>query len=566
MNRWSEDLSLKNHTYSNFISHLTDGVLFIRRHSDNSYGPDVHNDAFLSIFNLSKEALTNFLSSPLFEEQIATTEQINKLLTHAESFSRVIALEDVEKFIKINLYPINKERFVLFVKDYTDEIRLEKEIHLKDRLLEEQNQQLKQKLIELKTRNDELYQKEKELQEALTNLKSSENNFAKLFDSLNEAVLILTIPDKKNVANNAILVSNANTAFEQHLMIKRTAIIGKSIVDFLLFADDTFLSAVKTVKNTSKPISFEYHFGENPDKTYIISLYSVDKNHVGVVLFDITERKQLENSLIAQCDTLEGTVKDRTVQLEQSLKDLELTNLNLREANEHKNRFLSTMSHELRTPLNAIIGFSSLLKQEYFGELNYKQEEYVELIRDSANHLMLLINDILDIVNINSGNMTCEPKEIPPELVVQKVLDIVRPKFEEKCITLKTCLPEKMPTLWADPLKFKQILLNLLMNALKFTDKGGLVSINAVNKPDSIEFSVIDTGLGIHKDDYESIFKEFKKAEKTPDDFSGGAGVGLALTKRLVEMHGGSIGVESELGKGSKFWFTLPLLAKDQEA
>ncbi len=231
----------------------------------------------------------------------------------------------------------------------------------------------------------------------------------------------------------------------------------------------------------------------------------------------------------------------------------------LRKANHAKDRFLSNMSHELRTPLNAILGFTDLLNGQFFGKLNEKQTGYVGNISSSSKHLLSQINDILDMAKIDAGAMEAQWDRYSPVEFINRPVDWMMAQFKQKNISVKTIIDPSLNTLIVDCRKCRQIMLNLLSNALKYTPKGGHIEVRA-SKEKNAEFrvEVEDNGVGIEVDELENIFSEFHQADQARDQQLGGTGIGLALTRRLVELHGGVIGVESEPGKGSKFWFTFP--------
>lgn len=270
----------------------------------------------------------------------------------------------------------------------------------------------------------------------------------------------------------------------------------------------------------------------------------------------------MERELAKEHQQLEIIVKERTVDLNKSLEQLKETNLNLEQAHQHKNRFISSMSHELRTPLNAIIGFTQTLEKKYFGDLNEKQMEYITLVKSSGEHLLSLINDILNIAKIDSGSMKFVPTYVDIRKCLNEIISIMTPQFMDKQVSLNLFVEDNLTTMYTDELKCKQIILNLLSNALKFTKEGCKVNVEAIKEEGSVCISVLDNGIGIKEHDLDKIFNEFYQSDDVRDQALGGAGIGLALTQRLVEMHGGTIGVESELNKGSKFWFKMPINAK----
>ena len=227
-------------------------------------------------------------------------------------------------------------------------------------------------------------------------------------------------------------------------------------------------------------------------------------------------------------------------------------------ANRHKSEFLANMSHELRTPLNAIIGFSEVLGEKLFGELNEKQAEYTDDILSSGRHLLSLINEILDLSKVEAGRMELELATFDLPLAIDNTRTFVRERATKHGINLDVTVDERLGDFIGDERKIKQILLNLLSNAVKFTPEGGRIGINARQADGSVEISVSDTGIGIAPEDQPKIFEEFRQVGSDYSHKIEGTGLGLTLAKKFVELHGGKIWVESEVGKGSTFTFTLP--------
>ncbi len=239
-------------------------------------------------------------------------------------------------------------------------------------------------------------------------------------------------------------------------------------------------------------------------------------------------------------------------------QELEDKSRQIEVANRHKSEFLANMSHELRTPLNAIIGFSEVLLERMFGELNPKQDEYLKDIFASGRHLLSLINDILDLSKIEAGRMELElaPFDLPGAL--ENALTLVRGRAEAHAIALGLEVGPGVGELVGDERKVKQILVNLLSNAVKFTPEGGRVGLRATRIDGGVEIAVTDTGIGIAPGDHELIFEEFRQVGSDYARKREGTGLGLALTRRFVELHGGTIRVASEIGRGSTFTFYLP--------
>jgi signal transduction histidine kinase len=228
-------------------------------------------------------------------------------------------------------------------------------------------------------------------------------------------------------------------------------------------------------------------------------------------------------------------------------------------ANQHKSEFLANMSHELRTPLNAIIGFSEVLIERMFGELNEKQADYLADIHSSGKHLLSLINDILDLSKIEAGHMELDLEDFDAPAALGNAMSLVRERAQRHGITLVIAVDPTVGEIQADQRKFKQILLNLLSNAVKFTPDGGQVTVRAQRQADGLAVSVIDTGIGIAVDDQAVVFDEFRQVGRHYTNKQEGTGLGLALTKRFVELHGGTLTLQSVLGQGSTFTFTLPI-------
>jgi len=233
------------------------------------------------------------------------------------------------------------------------------------------------------------------------------------------------------------------------------------------------------------------------------------------------------------------------------------------EASQLKSEFLANMSHELRTPLNAVIGFSELMMDEVPGKINDEQRECLGDILDSGQHLLNLINDVLDLSKVEAGKIELKLQDLNLAAVIADVVKTVEPMLDDSKHKLEVSVEEGLPQVRADKSRLKQIFLNLLSNAVKFTPPGGKLAIEASSASDRCQVSVVDNGVGIKKEDRERIFEVFTSAETLPDEKKEGSGLGLALTRQLVEIMGGRIWVESEYGKGSRFTFTLPLATAD---
>jgi len=228
-------------------------------------------------------------------------------------------------------------------------------------------------------------------------------------------------------------------------------------------------------------------------------------------------------------------------------------------ANQHKSEFLANMSHELRTPLNAVIGFSEALMERMFGEVNEKQADYLKDIHESGRHLLSLINDILDLSKIEAGRMELDVSTFHLPSALTNAMTLIRERAQRHGIQLALEVDERLAEFSGDERKFKQIMLNLLSNAVKFTPDGGKVDVSARKCNGQLEVAVRDTGIGIAPEDQALVFEEFRQAGRDRMRKAEGTGLGLALTKRFVELHGGAIRLDSTPGQGSTFSFTLPV-------
>ena len=242
-------------------------------------------------------------------------------------------------------------------------------------------------------------------------------------------------------------------------------------------------------------------------------------------------------------------------------QELEEKSRQLEVADRHKSEFLASMSHELRTPLNAVIGFSEVLLDRMFGELTPKQEEYLQDILTSGRHLLSLINDILDLAKIEAGRMELEVTDFHLPQAIDNAITLIRERAARRAIALEVEVDPRLGDIKGDERKVKQVLLNLLSNAVKFTREGGRVSVHAGLADGFAEISVIDTGVGIAPEDHEAVFEEFRQVGSDYAKKHEGTGLGLTLSRRFVELHGGKIWVKSQLNQGATFTFTLPVKA-----
>ena len=229
----------------------------------------------------------------------------------------------------------------------------------------------------------------------------------------------------------------------------------------------------------------------------------------------------------------------------------------LREVDKLKDEFLASMSHELRTPLNSIIGFADVMLEGLDGELNDRMEEDVRLIRQSGDHLRELIGDILDMSKIGAGKMDLRFESIDMVQMGNDIMKTAQPLAQEKSLELLLDVEDTVPLIEADRTRLRQVLWNMMGNAIKFTEKGS-VTLRIATKADHLLISVKDTGIGIKETHIPIVFEQFRQVDGSMERAAGGAGLGMPISKRLVELHGGEIWAESVLGQGSTFYFTVP--------
>jgi len=275
------------------------------------------------------------------------------------------------------------------------------------------------------------------------------------------------------------------------------------------------------------------------------------------ILRDIAEKKKAEELESKFREKLEHKVKTRTQELHEALESQRLYMNEILKASNFKTAFLSTMSHELRTPLNAIIGFSDILIEESYATLTIDQKDFLNDIKSSAEHLLEMINKILDLSRIEAGELELKLSQINLRVIIDQTLSIIKPIYAKKNIEFELNRIDKDIEIIADPMRLKEILFNLLSNAIKFTLKGKVSLEFSEDKREWI-INIIDTGIGIKEKDFNIIFREFKRVESKFVSSIQGSGLGLALTKKLIELHGGRIFFKSKYGKGSTFTFTIP--------
>jgi GAF domain-containing protein len=292
----------------------------------------------------------------------------------------------------------------------------------------------------------------------------------------------------------------------------------------------------------------------------ILAVPLLRENHLlGALAINRSHTGGFEPKVIRLLETF-ATQSALAIQNARLFRELEDKGRQLELASRHKSEFLANMSHELRTPLNAIIGFSEVLSERLFGELNDKQVEYVADIIESGRHLLALINDILDLSKIEAGRMELERGEFQLPGAIDNALTLVREKADRHGIRIERSVDTRLGPIHADERKVKQVLLNLLSNALKFTPDGGRVNVQAAVRDGMAEISVTDTGVGIAPEDQDAVFEEFRQVGASAKRREG-TGLGLPISRKFIELHGGKLWLQSTPGAGSTFTFTLPLNA-----
>ncbi len=362
-----------------------------------------------------------------------------------------------------------------------------------------------------------------------------------------------------------VVGTHGTTADLQPRLALREGVVGQAVTDrrIVTLHDDPLLTINTGL--ASAPARF----------TVIVPIYYQDRIMGAMALATMARPDdmtmvfldQLAQQLGVNLQNLDQYANLQTLasQLQERQAEIEAKNQDLERADQMKSEFLANMSHELRTPLNAIIGFSELLQEQFYGPLNTEQDEYLANIRTAGEHLLGLINDILDLSKIEAGRMELDREPLDLPQILESSVTIVKEKAHNNGVHLSVDAGDT-GTIAADPRKLKQILFNLLSNAVKFTPAGGSVSLTAHTDGGGplgrmVAITVADTGAGISPDDQQKLFREFSQVDGSLSRRHEGTGLGLALTKRLVGLHGGTISVRSAVGEGSSFTVRLPVEA-----
>ncbi|WP_052721421.1 PAS domain S-box protein [Methanococcoides methylutens] len=360
-------------------------------------------------------------------------------------------------------------------------------------------------------------------------LRESEEKFKTVFESANDGIYVTDLYGRFLEVNKIAC---------KQLGYTRSELLQMRPQDIDLFADATDVGSQIDQLLQDEHNLFESILVRKDGSTFPVEVniqvidYMGEKAILGVSR-DMTEHKQADEAMLN-------------------------AKLAAEDASRAKSEFLTNMSHELRTPLNSIIGFSEVLCSENVGDLNDMQKRYVSNVYRSGKHLLELINDILDLSKIEAGKMSLNPDKFAIRDTINEIMETMMPLATEKGIELKCDIDPERPFIVADAVKLRQIIYNLVSNAIKFTDRGGSVTIETRSSDDRISVLVKDTGIGISVVDQKKLFQPFVQIDSSNAREYGGTGLGLSLVKNFVEMHGGKIWVESEVEKGSTFGFTIP--------
>ncbi|MEE9377162.1 MAG: PAS domain S-box protein [Candidatus Lokiarchaeia archaeon] len=391
-------------------------------------------------------------------------------------------------------------------------------------------------------------------------LKESEEKYRIILENIQEGYLEIDLNGYLVFFNKA-LCDIVGFSEEELIGVHYTKLMDDSTSKLIKYTLDNFLPKrdiqLQLLKKNNKKVYAE---------TSLTEKFNSKGEKIGWfgVLRDISERKKSENLESKFRVKLENEVKIRTQELHEVLDSQKLYMTEILKASNFKTIFLSTMSHELRTPLNAIIGFSDILIEESYGTLIDEQKDFLNDIRVSAEDLLEMINKILDLSKIEAGELELKLKKVKLKKIIDQTLSIIEPIYAKKNLEFELKGINEEIEFIADPTRLKEILFNLLSNAIKFTPKGKVCLEIFENNSEWI-FNIIDTGIGIAEKDFDIIFKEFKRVESDFVSSVSGSGLGLALTKRLINLHDGKIFFQSILGQGTTFTFTIPKNLKKRD-
>jgi len=389
-------------------------------------------------------------------------------------------------------------------------------------------------------------QRTAELARSNESLRESEERFRLLVESISGYAILMLDHDGTILAWNA----GADRLFD-----RSSDIVGQSIATLIPGVDAEAVADTTPggIGEPSRGIACDAVRRDGTRFPIELEITALEHTRFVGIVHDVSERKRLE--------ALTEQKQRRADELRRKADELAADNRRMQEASRLQSEFMANMSHELRTPLNAIIGFADLLHGGMVGPLDAQQREFMGDILRSSRHLLHLINDVLDLAKIEAGTLVVAPEPVDVGRVIGEVRDILRGLAGERRIDLELQLCDELGSATVDPRKLRQILYNYVSNALKFTPEGGRVVVRTAATGDSFRVEVEDTGIGIAADDLRYLFLPFRQLDASVTKRYAGTGLGLALTKRLAEAHGGKVGVHSVRGTGSTFWVELPRTA-----
>jgi len=350
-------------------------------------------------------------------------------------------------------------------------------------------------------------------------------------------------------------------------------IVGMSIALILsIFAQRTISKPIINLVNIARKIADTHDYTIRIEKRKSLRKESDEINILYSGIDDMLkeihvreiQRDKAEDKLRKHRENLEETVKERTKDLEAKTGELEQANIKLLEVDQLKSMFIASMSHELRTPLNSIIGFTGIILMGMTGELKEEQKKQLTMVKNSANHLLDLVNDIIDMSKIEAGKAEIKIDELDIARVLKEITDSFQVTVKEKDIKMPIRMPKRLKVI-SDKRRIQQIVMNLMSNAIKFTDEGE-IEIRVKEENGMVKVSVKDTGPGIKQEDMDRLFKTFSRIHAEGEEYKEGTGLGLHLSRKIADLLGGEISAESEFGKGSTFTFSLPLKYKGAKA
>lgn len=358
---------------------------------------------------------------------------------------------------------------------------------------------------------------------------------------------------------DTLVYVDVNQAYERITGLERDDLVGRPVGSFDWYVDDAVRTqAIEQLRRVGKIDGMEFDLRSRNGGIHHVVVYATlvamgSEQFLVAKLLDITDRKAAEDMVKEERALLAQRVEERTA-------ELSLANAALGRAARLKDEFLASMSHELRTPLTGILGMAEALQMQVYGSLNDRQLRSVRTIEESGKHLLSLINDILDLSKIEAGKLELQPNTVVVRDICESALVMVRQLAHRKNLKLTLTIDDTVRTLRADPRRLKQVLVNLVSNAVKFTPEGGSVSLEVHGDAahGRMRFLCRDTGIGIHQDDFSRLFQPFVQLDSSLARQFSGTGLGLSLVHRMVELHGGSVDVESTPGQGSVFTVSLP--------